>query len=329
MSKLSGFSTMGQIVDRYINEANLLRRDESGDIEFLATVEGCLSLSEVEADCFRSLAVKHPVRMRENPELQKAAQMMIDGGIATKERRPMIVGRKEYEEARRVLSRELEMTEEEFEQWADKVSGEVMEQVKRAVADTRARGPRSTEEALEMGESAARHDDQEGLGEIEVVRQPELALAMWSDLDELIVAKIEEQGRVLQRFIESNIHLFPEVEVNRYENEVVAMLQVSESHYYQDGRFYHYEGMVNTGLGDHRDNCPRVVHLVEGKGLQELLRDKDFVSTITRATEEYPDHDENDVEERRISHTYGSIYGNREHPDPDNALSRSEHEERG
>ena len=117
----------------------------------------------------------------------------------------------------------------------------------------------------------------------------QLALAMWSDLDDIIVEKIKVQGQVLKRFIESNPQLFLEVEVFDYgTNQVVSMFQMLDifmSYYYRNGSFYHWEGMEQTGRGYNRDNCPRVVHLVEGKKLQEFLRDKDFVSSFLETGE--------------------------------------------
>lgn len=130
--------------------------------------------------------------------------------------------------------------------------------------------------------------------------QAEVALAMWSDLDELIVQKIVDQGNVIRRLIEYNKHLFPEVDVfSAYNGQVITMLQMFDilgmSNFYynhNDGHFYHWEGLHNTATGAPQDRSPRVVHIIDGPELQKLVRNKDFITSIIHAMEEHSDHKE-------------------------------------
>jgi len=119
----------------------------------------------------------------------------------------------------------------------------------------------------------------------------ELALAMWSDLDELIVAKINEQERIITSLIERGKHVFTQVNVwsnDTGDGELVTMLEIPTryQYYYHDGHFYLYQGMVNTGTGAPQGQSPRVVHLLEGMKLQDLLRENDFIATITKAIQQ-------------------------------------------
>ena len=123
-------------------------------------------------------------------------------------------------------------------------------------------------------------------------RDTQLALAMWLDLEELVVSKIEEQGRVIARFIESHRDFFKEVRVcNDGEGggEVMAMLEMpcgdfAAIRYYHDGHFYYWEtGMKVRDPEVRGESVPRV-YLMDGRKLQDLIRNKSFLYSVLGGT---------------------------------------------
>jgi len=78
MTKLSGFSTTEQVIEKYILEAYRVHWKEPWGQEFVATVEGYLALSGSAALQFRDSAVTRPDSVSENPALQKAAHKLVE-----------------------------------------------------------------------------------------------------------------------------------------------------------------------------------------------------------------------------------------------------------
>ncbi|MDO8557638.1 MAG: hypothetical protein Q7S09_00405 [bacterium] len=105
-------------------------------------------------------------------------------------------------------------------------------------------------------------------------------------LDSQIYGIVQEQAALIAAFIDFNTDRFTAADVavsDAKPGQRQVMLQMpfqsasgKRDYYYFEGNFYHYLGYVDVTF----HSPPRIVHLVEGWKLRELLQGQSFVRSI-------------------------------------------------